>query len=330
MNNISYIDICNIILVMEKNNKFPAVSTTIVVVATIVLILTAANVTPLAAFAYKLKVPRSSDTDAGVSVMSLLQSMAGVKPQTNLKLPTGLGGAIGAGVVAPINRNIAALGDKWWNWVSSIDTTKVGGNPFDDTTGELCGLGKQQGNLLFLVGTVGELTNTTSGETLGHTGDVRTCDTPIPRGTSIFFPLVNTECSAYETIHFGCAPLPSCPKTDNWSVDQLRACAIDIINHVDKNSLTLKIDGVSLDNLVKRVQSGPGGFQLTIVPNNAPGINVTDTTTTTSVSDGYWALLKATTLRPGVLHTITFGGEIDFPEFNTIFKTEVTYKIVVK
>ena len=108
------------------------------------------------------------------------------------------------------------------------------------------------------MGTAGEITNGTG--TSGHTGDVRTCDTPIPRGTSIFFPIFNTECSVLEG-NFN--------SSNHGSVDeQLRACAADIINHVDIDSLTLTIDGVPSDQLAKRVQSGPGGFQLTVVPNN--------------------------------------------------------------
>ena len=210
----------------------------------------------------------------------------------------------------PTNLNLATLGDQWWNWAFSIDTTKVG-NPFDDRTGALCDLGKQPGNLLFLVGTVGEqFTNGTV--TGGHTGDVRTCNTPIPRETNIFFPLVNTECSTLEG--------------NGNTVAELRACANDIINHVDTNSLTLIIDGVPSNQLVKRVQSGPDGFQLTVVPNNPFGINVTQPTTTLSVSDGYWALLPANTLTPGP-HTITFGGVAVFG--NTEFRTLVTYNIVV-
>jgi hypothetical protein len=102
------------------------------------------------------------------------------------------------------------------------------------------------------VGTAGEVT--TSGGTSGHTGDVRTCTTPIPRGTTIFFPLLNTECSTLEG--------------NGKTEAELRACATDIINHVDIDSLTLTIDGVPSDQLAKRVQSGPGGFQLTVVPNN--------------------------------------------------------------
>jgi hypothetical protein len=223
------------------------------------------------------------------------------------------------------NRNlIRTLGDQWWNWALSIDTTKVG-NPFNDATGALCDLGIQPGNLLFLVGTAGEITNGTG--TSGHTGDVRTCDTPIPRGTTIFFPIFNTECSVLEGNFNASNP---------GSVDQqLRACAADIINHVDKNSLTLIIDGVPLKQLAQsfRVQSGPGGFQLTVVPNNPfittpdSPLNVDKPTTTTSVSDGYWILLRA--LGPGP-HTITFGAQADFPEFGFTFRTLVTYKIVVE
>ncbi|MFL6317730.1 MAG: hypothetical protein ACJ73C_13490, partial [Nitrososphaeraceae archaeon] len=285
--------------------------------AAIVLILTGAIVTPLAAFAYSLRVPSSSGTDDVPSVISAAdrnantpdgESIARVKPPTDLQVPSNSGTAR----VAPISRNIAALGDEWWNWAFSIDTNDVG-NPFTDTTGEFCDLGIQKGNLLFLVGTAGEVT--TSGGTSGHTGDVRTCATPIPRGTTIFFPLLNTECSTLEG--------------NGKTEAELRACATDIINHVDIDSLTLTIDGVPSDQLAKRVQSGPGGFQLTVVPNNPFGVQVSKPTTTLSVSDGYWALLKATSLRPGK-HTITFGGEANFPEFDFTFRTEVTYKIVVK
>jgi hypothetical protein len=231
------------------------------------------------------------------------------------------------GFIVSNNRNlIRTLGDQWWNWALSIDTTEVG-NPFNDATGALCDLGRQPGNLLFLVGTAGEINNGTG--TSGHTGDVRTCETPIPRGTNIFFPIFNTECSVLEGNFNASKP---------GSVDQqLRACAADIINHVDKNSLTLIIDGVPLNQLAQdfRVQSGPGGFQLTVVPNNpfitAPGspLNVDRPTTTTSVSDGYWILLQA--LRPGP-HTITFGAQADFPEADPpfTFRTLVTYKITVE
>src|SRR6266487_2555114 len=62
-------------------------------------------------------------------------------------------GSEGVGAfIASNNRNlIRTLGDQWWNWAFSIDTSKVG-NPFNDDNGTLCDLGRQPGNLLFLVG----------------------------------------------------------------------------------------------------------------------------------------------------------------------------------
>lgn len=236
-----------------------------------------------------------------------------------------------ASAMSPTNRKIMTLGDRWWNWALGIDTSKVG-NPFTDTSGEFCDLGKQKGNLLFLVGTAGEFTQ--GGVTGGHTGDVRTCNTPIPRGTNLFFPLFNTECSELESLEFPCAPLPAC-QIAPVEEEQLRACAIDLVNHVDVDSLKVTIDGVPSNHLVQRVQSGPGGFQLTVVPNNPfitaldSPLNVDEPTTTPSVSDGYWVLLKATGLRPGA-HTISFGAVAEFPEFDFEFRTEVTYNLVVK
>jgi hypothetical protein len=234
----------------------------------------------------------------------------------NLALSTsGAGAGNGTGnriTPTPTSLDLVALADQWWNWALSIDTTAVG-NPFDDTTGALCDLGYQQGNLLFLVGTAGEFTNA-SGATGGHTGDVRTCSTPVPRDTNIFFPLLNVECSTLEDENL-------------TTVAELRDCANDIISNVDVNSLTLIIDGVPSPQLIKRVQSGPDGFQLTIVPNNPFGVNVTQPTTTLSVSDGYWALIPANTLTPGP-HTITFGGTANFPDSSS-FRTLVTYNIVV-
>ena len=129
-------------------------------------------------------------------------------------------------------------------------------------------------------------------------------------------------------------PLPACHKAP-VEVEQLRACSADIVNHVDKNSLKLVIDGIPLNKLAQhfRVQSGPGGFQLTVVPNNpfigSPDspLNVDQLTTTTSVSDGYWILLP--TLPPGA-HTITFAAVAKFPELGLdTFRTEVTYNLVV-
>jgi hypothetical protein len=127
MNNTSYIDIYNLDILVSMA----------IVVAAIVIILTEAIITPLAAFAYSLKVPRSSGTDDGPSIVPLVdrnannpqgESIARVKPPTDLQGSSSSGTAN----VAPISRNIAALGDEWWNWAFSIDTSDVG-NPSTDT-----------------------------------------------------------------------------------------------------------------------------------------------------------------------------------------------------
>jgi hypothetical protein len=237
----------------------------------------------------------------------------------HFKVPVSAAGSNG-GVSAPSNQQLSQLGDAWWRWIWSVDTATVGGNPFDDRTGALCGLGQQQGNLLFLVGTVGEVDLINGGGTSGHTGDVRTCNKPIPQGTSILLPLLNTECSVLEGNYD--------PTQPGSPVQQLRSCANTIINHVDTSSLRLVIDGHSLTNLARqfRAQSGPNGYQFTAVPNNPFGVSVTQPTPTLSVADGYWYLLP--TLGPGQ-HTITFGGKANFPEFGFTFVTSVTYNLMI-
>jgi hypothetical protein len=86
--------------------------------------------------------------------------------------------------------------------------------------------------------------------------------------------------------------------------------------------------------------SAPGGFQLTIVPNNPFGVTkvITDPNhparpfhdpiTTLSVSDGFWVLLSNLPSGP---HTIKFGGILDFQkDLGFTFRTEVTYNLVVQ
>jgi hypothetical protein len=111
----------------------------------------------------------------------------------------------------------------------------------------------------------------------------------------------------------------------------MKVCANGIISNVDVNSLTLIIDDVPSNKLVKQVQSGPGGFQLSVAPNNPFGVPsdmpISQPTITLSVSDGYWALVPANSLTPGA-HTITFGGTANFPDSSS-FRTPVTYHIVV-
>jgi hypothetical protein len=231
------------------------------------------------------------------------------------------------------NRVLASLGERWWNFAFSLDTSRVI-NPFTDTTGASCGIGLQPDNLLFLFGTAGEIT--TSGGTGGHTGDVRTCSTPIARGTSILFPVLNTECSVAEG--------------NGFTEQDLRNVCTTITNHAVINSLTAIVDGKQLlfsNGQIKQSHavSAPGGFQLTIVPNNpfkvtqvftspnTPPSPLSQPITTLSVADGFWVLLSH--LQPGP-HTIKFGGVYDFnqpqnpPDLGFVFRTEVTYNLLVQ
>jgi hypothetical protein len=255
-------------------------------------------------------------------------------PFSNLKASSA-----GSAVFPQSNSVLAGLGDRWWNYAFSIDTSNPNViNPFTDATGASCSgnnlVGLQPDNILFLFGTAGEIT-TTKG-TGGHTGDVRTCSIPIPRGTSIFLPVLNTECSVAEG--------------NGFTEQDLRNACTTITNHAVLSSLEAIVDGKQLLSSFGQVQqshavTGPGGFQLTIVPNNPFGVTkvITDPNlparplqqpiTTLSVADGFWVLLS--NLQPGP-HTIKFGGVYNFnqpnnpPDLGFVFRTEVTYNLQVK
>jgi hypothetical protein len=67
-------------------------------------------------------------------------------------------------------------------------------------------------------------------------------------------------------------------------------------------NLVASIDGVPLQYI--RVQSPPGGFEVTLAPNDVYGFDV-GPVTLHGVVDGFWVLLPP--LSPGQ-HILTFGG----------------------
>jgi hypothetical protein len=87
--------------------------------------------------------------------------------------------AVAAGISMPVSFALAdtaayeQLSGEWWQWALSIP---AGENPLADTTGEECMVG-QRGSNWFLAGTFGATTAT------------RTCS--IPRGATLFFPVIN-------------------------------------------------------------------------------------------------------------------------------------------
>jgi hypothetical protein len=147
----------------------------------------------------------------------------------------------------------------WWQWAASI---RASTSPITDTTGEHCGVG-QHGPVWFLAGTTG-----------GSALTSRTCT--VPGGKGILFPIINAECSTVQG--------------DGTTEAELRACAVDLIDHVTKASAS--VDGVPVDlgrPLAKspfRVQSPL--FDIRFVPNNPFGA---PNGSGQAVSDGFWVLL---------------------------------------
>jgi hypothetical protein len=179
---------------------------------------------------------------------------------------------------------------KWWQWAYSIPRDQ---SPLYDQTGERCGI-KQTGPVWFLAGTFGG-------------SAVRQCT--IPAGISLFFPILNTECS----IAGG----------DGKTEQDLRKCAKTQIDRA--TNLELSIDGVRLQDLQKyRAQSQL--YTISLPANNIMGVAAT---TSPSIAEGYWIFLNP--LSPGK-HEIRFGsaaGEVTITS-NMNFVTSTTYHITVK
>ena len=118
---------------------------------------------------------------------------------------------------------------QWWQWSLSIPTVV---NPLADSEGVLCSVG-QHGDIWFL------------GGTLDGSPAERSCT--IPSGKSIFFPVINAECSVIEGY--------------GETSEELSSCAKDLMDHVTE--LEVLVDGVPLKHVEKsRVQSKPFKFSL--------------------------------------------------------------------
>jgi hypothetical protein len=184
-------------------------------------------------------------------------------------------------------------GARWWQYVYGIPADQ---NPLSDSTGSKCHVG-QWGPVFFLVGTAG-------GEPVK-----RSCD--VPAGMGLFFPIINASCAV--------------PEDGNTAADISKACS-DFIDLVDRKSLSLTIDGKSVENLNKFRASEFFSFTGAI-----PGVSATTGCGTPpcyegfraiAFTDGYWAMLRP--LQPGP-HKVRFQGTI--PSFS--FTVDVTYKLNV-
>jgi hypothetical protein len=170
----------------------------------------------------------------------------------------------------------------WWRWAFAEPAPQ---SPIADTTGALCGVDQTE-KVFFLAGSSSSAPLT------------RSCT--VRPGTALFFPTLDTECSFLEG--------------NGSTVADLRACATGIIDLVTPPT-HVTVDGSPVG--VVRAQSPP--FTVTFATNNAFGV---PGGTTTSVADGYYALLLP--LPPG-LHTIHITAEAP-----TIpFSQDVTYNLTV-
>jgi hypothetical protein len=173
------------------------------------------------------------------------------------------------------SRTDSPLGQTWEKWVESWWTwcyyDPYGENPADDRTGKLSSKGQVLHDVWYLAGTFGGKAQ-------------RTCQ--VPKGMSIFFPIINDLISFHTDQHL---------KTES----ELHAYAKADLDHT--LLLAAKVDGCELQNLNSyRVHSSL--FQITLPVEAGRSAPVR----TQAVSDGYWIFLKP--LAPGE-HKIEFMGE---------------------
>lgn len=183
---------------------------------------------------------------------------------------------------------------EWWQWSLGLPAA-VNPLAFKDKkpAADYCGVG-QHGKVWFL------------GGTLDGTPANRTCT--IPADMSIFFPIINAECSTIEG--------------NGTQAAELRTCVEDLINHVQVKTLAVSVDGRALKDLAKtRVQSEL--FSFTLPPADILGLFGQSPNPSPAVSDGYWVMLSP--LSPGA-HTIKLHGEVKFDDGST-FAQDVAYTV---
>lgn len=186
---------------------------------------------------------------------------------------------------------------EWWQWALGIPAVK---NPILDPTGEFC-QERQLGKVWFLAGS------------FGTDPVVRNCT--VPRGTALFFPLINTLYGAF---------LNDPPETrTEEAVRELSKCMVPV------TELSLVIDGFAVPRLFRfftgesRRQSPL--FNIQLPPDNVTGLDETiipELVLSPSAEQGYYVFVRP--LPPGN-HTIQFAAAGCFPGFTQ----NVLYNITV-
>lgn len=179
----------------------------------------------------------------------------------------------------------------WWQWLLAIPTNK---NPQNDMSGQFCAT-NQSGPVWYLAGSA-------SGQPV-----TRSCT--VSSTKSIFFPLVNVECSTRDAGPFHCDDEASC-----------RKCAKSFADHFATDSLNVSVDGVAVSGLQHFSFQSSYFFPIMLPSNNL--LKARGGGAGYSISDGYWIMLKP--LPPGT-HTVQFGGA--FPTANV--SVNVIYSLTV-
>ena len=181
---------------------------------------------------------------------------------------------------------------EWWQWSLSVP---AGVNPLEDADGSYCSVG-QHGKIWFL------------GGTLDGSPAERHCT--IPRGKSIFFPVINAECSVVEGY--------------GETSEELSESAKDLIDHVTE--VEVLVDGIPLKHVEKsRVQSKL--FEFSLPPDDVFGLYGKEPNPSPAVSDGYWVMLSPL---PVGKHIIEYRGVAFFPEWDNFeFIQDIKYHITI-
>ena len=196
---------------------------------------------------------------------------------------------------------------RWWQYALSVSADK---SPFLDLTGANFAVG-QSGNVWYLSGVI---VFSSPGQPLPP-GQVNTVvrDVTLPSGTSLFFPVLNTE---FDNL------IPGGPNT-TFTADQLRAFAQATMASAE--NMQVQIDGRPVVDLSHYDVTSPV-FSYTLPDNNIDtfltGVNVRAQTVSPVVGDGVYLMLRPLSVGE---HTIHFSG--DFGPGN--FALDVTYHITV-
>ncbi len=179
---------------------------------------------------------------------------------------------------------------KWWLWFLA---TPKSTNPVLDMSGEYASVNQPPCDVWFLSGKLADEDRNVPN---------RVCS--IPRGRSILFPVINCEANPLEYPEL---------KTKQLLMDHVTT---------DENTILEKVcflDGMPVP--VKRVNSDPPIFEVTITEDNVCGIKARGNTI--AYGDGYWVFLKP--LSTGD-HLLSFRGSCE----NGRLRSGANYRLIVQ